>query len=136
MYFPSRRLARICNVSVHQSKRKRKTHADSDANKWDPAIWESGERPPWLYVEQRGLNEGCIETAPPPIPFSAESCLQRGLFPIQDTRPLDNTRQGPQGHTEGVESFNKISIRTLRSSPQGDQLRDQRSHMQTHVHAS
>lgn len=52
-------------------------------------VWETRERPPRLYVEQRGLNGGCIEIAP--LFFRVSPT--KGLFPIQDTRSLDNTHR-------------------------------------------
>lgn len=55
------------------------------------------------YVEQRSLNEGCIEIAP--LFFRVSPT--KGLFPIQDTRSLDNTCRDLKGAQWGRDQSNK-----------------------------
>lgn len=52
-------------------------------------VQETKHRPPRLSVEQRSLNDGCIEIAR--LFFRVSPT--KGLFPIQDTRSLDNTHE-------------------------------------------
>lgn len=51
----------------------------------------------------------------PPPPFSLESRLQRGLFPIQDTRPLDNTRGDLKATQRGRNRSTKLASVPLNS---------------------
>lgn len=83
-------------LSAFQSTQTQNTHADSTGLQSTSETLCSRqrsrrlkERPPRLYVEQRGLNEGCIEIAP--LFFRVSPT--KGLFPIQDTRSLDNTHR-------------------------------------------
>ena len=101
-------------------------------------VWETRERPPRLYVEQRGLNGGCIEIAP--LFFRVSPT--KGLFPIQDTRSLDNTHRDLKATQWGRDCSTKPascpSLCILLYAPDFNSLCRMHVHIQrqTHSHAN